>query len=266
MARNRLTRRSAPRRPAALAAIATLLMLSGCGGPIGLVTDVGTATVKTGARVAGATVRGGTKIATAPARALFAPGMGVSDPVAQLSRDERMCRRELKRLKVSFSEAAPIGGAGGCGIVHPVEVRSLSKRIALKPAATLNCRAALAAARWAHDELAPAARRRYASNVRELRHMSAYSCRRIRGSGRLSEHGKGNALDVGSFVLGNGRTIDVAKPGFFSFREKSFLKAVREGACRHFTTVLGPGSDRDHADHFHFDLKARRGGRRYCDL
>ena len=158
-----------------------------------------------------------------------------------------------------------VNGPGACGIRNPVRVTGLSRRIAVRPAATMNCRAALASARWAHRELAPAARRRYGSNVRTLHHMSAYSCRRIRGSGRLSEHGKGNALDIGAITLGSGRTIKVAKPGFFSFREKSFLKRIREGACDHFTTVLGPGSDADHADHFHFDLKRRRNGGRYCD-
>ena len=196
----------------------------------------------------------------------YAAGFNVANPLQALSRDEALCRRELKRLKVQFTPVPTVHGSGGCGIAAPIKVTALSRRIALKPAATMNCRAALASARWAHRELAPAARRRYASNVREVRHMSAYSCRRIRGSGRLSEHGKGNALDVGAIVLGNGRKIDVAKPGFFSFREKSFLKAIRKGACEHFRTVLGPGSDRDHADHFHFDMKQRRSGSTYCDL
>ena len=196
---------------------------------------------------------------------LYAIGLG-PNPVAALSRAEKQCRRELEKLKVAFTPVPSVHGAGECGIAAPLKVTALSKRIALKPAATMNCRTALASARWAHRELAPAARRRYASNVREVRHMSAYSCRRIRGSGRLSEHGRGNALDVGSITLGNGRKIDIAKPGFFSFREKSFLKAIRKGACKHFRTVLGPGSDRDHADHFHFDMKARRSGSTYCDL
>ena len=196
----------------------------------------------------------------------FAAGLGIGNPVTALSRDETQCRRQLKRLKVRFTPVPTVYGTGECGIAAPIEVSSLSKRIALRPAATMNCRTALAAARWAHRELAPAARRRYASNVREVRHVSAYSCRRIRGSGKWSEHAKGNALDIGSLKLGNGRTIDIAKPGFFSFREKSFLKAIRKGACKHFRTVLGPGTDRAHADHFHFDMKARRSGSTYCDL
>ena len=221
------------------------MVLSGCGGPD--------------------PVRSGLQGVGDPNRH-FAAGFGLANPVPTLSRKELMCRRELKRLKVQFTPVPTVRGEGECGIAAPIRVTSLSRRIALRPAATMNCQAALASARWAHRELAPAARRRYASNVREVRHISAYSCRRIRNSGRLSEHGKGNALDIGAIKLGNGRTIDVAKPGFFSFREKSFLKSIRKGACEHFRTVLGPGSDRDHADHFHFDMKARRNGSTYCDL
>ena len=43
-----------------------------------------------------------------------------------------------------------------------------------------------------------------------------------------------------------------------------FLNDIREGACTYFTTVLGPGSDRYHGDHFHVDVIARRGGYRIC--
>ena len=235
-------------RPTLLLAIAAMLAAAGCGGdpvpPGRIVAHAGP----------GAT----------QSRALYLPG-DVQSLVPTLSRAEKQCRRELKRLKVRFTPVPDVVGAGQCGIRNPVRVTALSRRIALTPPATMTCEAALAAARWAHRDLAPAARRRYASNVSAVRHMSAYSCRRIRGSGRLSEHGKGNALDVGAITLGNGRTVKVKRPGFFSFREKSFLKAIRKGACKHFTTVLGPGSDRDHADHFHFDVR-KRGNGRYCDL
>ena len=246
-------------------ALATLALATGCAinplAPVGTAVDIAATGVKTTARVAEATAN----VITAPVRAVFLPGdLQTLNPA--LSAEEEQCRRELSRLKVGFLPVPPVEGAGQCGIDNPVKVTMLSKRIAMRPPAVMNCRTALAAARWAHRDLAPAARRRYASNVREIRHMSAYSCRRIRGSGRLSEHGRGNALDIGSIKLANGHVIDVARPGFFSFREKSFLKAIRKGACEHFTTVLGPGSDAAHADHFHFDLKARRGGSRYCDL
>lgn len=253
-----------------LRSVLPLLLLAGVAGcglnpvaPVGTAVGIAGTAVSTTARVAGAGVRTGASVAMAPVRAFAAPGISVANP---LTAAEAQCRRELKKLKVQFTPVAPVVGSGQCGVANPVRVTKLSRRIALQPAAVLNCETALAAAKWAHRELAPAARRRYASNVRSVKHMSAYSCRNVRGSGRLSEHGRGNALDVGAIELGNGRVIKVRRKGFFAFREKSFMKAIRKGACEHFTTVLGPGSDRDHADHFHFDLRKRSGGRRYCDL
>lgn len=259
--------RAAPSRAIPIVALATLLALSGCGinpvAPVGTAAKVAGTAVVTTAKVAGTVVTTTANVATAPARAFYSPGMSVANP---LSASEAQCRRDLKRMKVRFTPVSPVEGPGQCGIPNPVKVTALSRRIQMSPPATLNCEAALAAAKWAHRELAPAARRRYASNVKRIRHMSAYSCRRIRGTSRLSEHGKGNALDIGAIELGNGRTIKVRRKGFFAFREKSFMRAIRKGACEHFNTVLGPGSDRDHADHFHFDLKARRSGKKYCDL
>ena len=82
--------------------------------------------------------------------------------------------------------------------------------------------------------------------------------------GVLSEHGKGNALDVMSIELNNGDDIDVRKPGLFAFRTRGFLNNVRADGCQYFTTVLGPGYNYDHRNHFHFDLAKRRNGRHAC--
>ena len=37
-------------------------------------------------------------------------------------------------------------------------------------------------------------------------------------------------------------------------QEAAFLREVHAGACQHFTTVLGPGADVFHYNHFHLDL------------
>lgn len=182
----------------------------------------------------------------------------------RMSADEIDCRRELKRLDVSYVELDPISDGGSCGIAHPVKVSAIG-RVKMQPAATLRCEMAAAFAAWTRKELVPAARSRYFSGVRTIHQASSYSCRKIRRSrGVLSEHGKGNALDVARFELSNGRDIEVEKPGFFSWRTKGFLNSVRSDGCSYFTTVLGPGYDRDHKDHFHFDLKSRRSGYRAC--
>lgn len=187
-----------------------------------------------------------------------------AEPGTMMPADEVDCRRQLRRLGVTFQDLAPIEDGGSCGIAHPVKVSGLAGNVEMKPAATLSCQMALAFASWTDEELNPSARWRYFSGVKTIHQGSSYSCRRIAGSRTLSEHGKGNALDVMRIELRNGKDIDVRKPGWFSFRERGLLNNVREGGCEYFTTVLGPGYNAAHADHFHFDIKNRRNGRVAC--
>lgn len=180
--------------------------------------------------------------------------------------DEAACRRDLQTMGVRFEDLPPISEQGMCGIAHPVRVSALAGNIAIEPAATLNCDMARSFARWVRNDLAPQSRLRYFSGISKIHVPSAYSCRWIKGrvGGTLSEHGKGNAIDIGGLTLENGRYIDVRKPGFFAFRERGLLNNVRGEACDYFSTVLGPGYDADHKDHFHFDLKDRKNGYIAC--
>jgi hypothetical protein len=187
----------------------------------------------------------------------------VSRP-AVMPPEEAACRRQLRRLGVTYRDLAPIHDGGSCGIDYPVKVSRLSGGIEMKPAATLNCEMAATFALWTKRELAPAARFRYLSGVRTIHQASSYSCRNINGTHTSSEHSRGNALDVSRIELKNGRDIDVRKPGWFAFRQRGFLNTVRADGCDYFTTVLGPGYNYDHRNHFHFDIKPRRNGRHAC--
>ena len=171
--------------------------------------------------------------------------------------EEIDCRRELKRLKVEYQDVAPIR-EGQCGIKYPVKISTFGS-VGVKPAATLTCAMALTFARWTKNELVPSARRRYFTGVKTIHQGSSYSCRKIADSrGVLSEHGKGNALDIMRIELNSGKDIDVKKPGLFAFRQRGFLNNVRADGCQYFNTVLGPGYNYDHRNHFHFDIKQRR--------
>jgi hypothetical protein len=190
---------------------------------------------------------------------LDAPLQSAPEPMPA---EEVACRKELDRLGVTYQDIAPIHD-GGCGIDHPVKVSAIGS-VAMKPAATLRCEMAATFAAWTRKELMPSARLRYFSGVKTIHQGSSYSCRKIRGTGVASEHSKGNALDVMRIELANGRDIDVRKPGWFAFRQRGFLNTVRADGCEYFTTVLGPGYNYDHRNHFHFDLKHRRSGYRAC--
>ncbi|MER9655530.1 extensin family protein [Mesorhizobium sp. M0152] len=183
-------------------------------------------------------------------------------PVEQMPASETDCRQQLKRLDVAYTDLAPIH-EGQCGIDYPVKVSAIGS-IQMKPAATLTCDMAATFAGWTKNELVPSARWRYFSGVRTIHQGSSYSCRKIAGEGVLSEHGKGNALDVMSIELNNGDDIDVRKPGLFAFRTRGFLNNARADGCQYFTTVLGPGYNYDHRNHFHFDIKNRKNGYRAC--
>lgn len=179
---------------------------------------------------------------------------------------EKSCRQLLQKLGVGYTDIPAIHDGPSCGIDYPVQVQSING-VRILPAAKLNCGMAVTFARWVRDDLVPTARIRYFSGVNTIRQMSSYSCRPMnsRRGNPWSEHAKGNAIDVGQIILNNGEGIDVRKPGFFSFRQKGLLNSVRADSCKYFNTVLGPG-DPYHGDHFHFDLRSRKSGRRYCSL
>lgn len=183
-------------------------------------------------------------------------------PAAALPPQEQACRRRLSELGVEFENRPARQDPAGCSIPYPVVVRSLGRTIALQPEAEMNCAMAEAAARFSGDVAAPTARTVFAQELTAIGHASAYVCRPRNGTRKLSEHAFGNALDIAAFTLADGRRVDVVeRPGE---GEARFLGALRKAACGPFKTVLGPGSDADHALHFHFDLAPRKNGGTFC--
>ena len=82
---------------------------------------------------------------------------------------------------------------------------------------------------------------------------------------RISEHAFGNALDIASFTLADGRIVTV-KNGWNGLpEEQGFLRDIQGAACDQFNTVLAPGSNVFHYDHIHIDLMRRRSGDRACN-
>lgn len=190
----------------------------------------------------------------------------VEQPLAEtpvMPADEESCRRQLRRLGVTWRDLAPIDDGPSCAIPHPVSMSAIGS-VEIKPAATVTCQMALTFARWTKEELVPSSRMRYFSGVKRINQGSSYSCRRISGSRTMSEHSTGNAIDIMNIELNNDKDIDVKKPGLFSFRQRGLLNNVRADACKYFTTVLGPGYNYDHRNHFHFDIMQRRNGSVAC--
>ncbi len=176
--------------------------------------------------------------------------------------DETACRARLRSLGVVFKERPAQSDASGCALPYPLAVTKLSATIALEPEAVMNCAMTEAAARFAADTISPAAQAEYGEELKSIGHASAYVCRPRNGGAKLSEHAFGNALDIARFTLSKGTVVDVEPAP--DPKAAKFLGAIRKAACGPFKTVLGPGSDADHALHFHFDLAPRRNGGTFC--
>lgn len=154
---------------------------------------------------------------------------------------------------------APIADPSGCAIGEPVEVTAVGD-VAVEPPALLDCATAVAAGGFFVGAMQEVALRRLSEKVTAVRQDSAYVCRTRNGATRLSEHAFGRALDIASFRTASRRVIAVAAEPAGKDGDKAFLEDLRAAACGPFATVLGPGSDPDHAGHFHFDTASRQHG------
>jgi hypothetical protein len=114
---------------------------------------------------------------------------------------------------------------------------------------------------WDRQVLQPAAEAVYGSRAVAVNTYGTYACRRIYGStettDRPSEHARANALDVASITLADGRTVSVETDwdgqGPNGTAGAGFLRRLRDGACRVFSTVLTPDYNAAHQDHLHLD-------------
>jgi len=154
------------------------------------------------------------------------------------------------------------GRIGGCGIAEPIRLREVDG-VTLAQPATINCDTAAALQTWLREAAQPAVGRR-GGGIASLRVVASYACRtrNSQPGARLSEHALGNAIDIAAVNLRDGSSITVLQ-GWRDRRDGPILRAMHEGACGTFGTVLGPESDRFHQDHFHFDTAAYRSGA-YC--
>lgn len=176
--------------------------------------------------------------------------------------EELACRSRLTALGVEFKALTAQTDPAGCSIPYPLTVKSLGKTIGLEPEAIMNCAMAEASARFMKDVVVPTAKSEFGEDLTSVNQASAYVCRPRHGTHKLSEHAFGNALDIASFTLGKDTRVEVIlRP---EEKQARFLGAVRKAGCGPFKTVLGPGSDEDHALHFHFDLAPRRNGGTFC--
>jgi hypothetical protein len=176
-----------------------------------------------------------------------------------------VCAHVMSSGHVVATFAAPVIGAGGCGIAAPLHLEAVvladGRRVSLEPHALVRCDLAGALGDWVREDVAPLAEKAGAP-LATILGSDGYQCRPRNGvaGATLSEHGKGNAFDLRGVVLIDGKTLAVER----QTDAPDFMEQLRNSACARFTTVLGPGSDDYHKTHMHLDLELRRGGYRIC--
>ena len=204
---------------------------------------------------------------------LKSPALAVGNGWGQAAIDagRANCEERLRGLDIAYDPLPPLGNAGGCGTAAPILLRAIGPT-RIVPPAEVNCDLAAALHGWVTSSLQPSAKEYLKKDLTVINNASAYVCRRRNGlaSGKMSEHGIANAFDIASLQFSDGSTTSIkgdwaGAAQMLGFSAKgNFLRRLRSDACIRFTTVLGPGSDAHHGDHFHVDLAKRRGGYRLC--
>ncbi|MDE2445195.1 MAG: extensin family protein [Alphaproteobacteria bacterium] len=183
---------------------------------------------------------------------------GVATPVSNCSVDPQ-----------SLGRAEPVADftdPSGCGARRAYRVYDVSG-ISFSQPALIRCELADTLAEWIAGTVQPRAKAIYGQKIASFKVVASYSCRPRNGKSgaKLSEHGMANAIDIAGFTLQDGREINVERDWYSGPADnRTFLRAIRSEACGPFHTVLGPGADIEHRDHFHLDLQRERGGGPYC--
>jgi hypothetical protein len=209
-------------------------------------------------------------------RAVFAqtndaPPQGVDGVAAESIMSPAACQERLDARQVIFS-FTPRVAEGDCVIPLPVRLRSLAigaDDIPFSGEPMLDCRLAERLADWIGNVVAPLARHHLGSELAAVETGPGYVCRNRNNeaAGKLSEHAKGDALDIFAFALSDGRRVAVRPADRPVPAVAAFLAAVRTTACGYFLTVLGPGGDTAHTEHLHLDLglHGRTANYRICE-
>jgi hypothetical protein len=182
--------------------------------------------------------------------------------LAALTGDADQCRALLDASGSAEIAAPPLIRDANCGFTDgmrlvPAGPRSIRFN---PPRLATSCPVAAALALFERDVLQPAALKHFGERVATIDHAGSYSCRRLygRATGPFSEHATADAFDILGFRLADGRRISVLEDWNGGGAKAAFLRDVRDGACRLFSTVLSPDYNAAHANHVHFD-QAERG-------
>jgi len=188
------------------------------------------------------------------------PNILTSYKLRRIRTDPVQCRGLLAQSPLTYEEVPDRDLDKGCVFENTVQVSSSA--LAYSNRFTATCPLAVAQALFERHVLQPAAQSAFGQSVGRIEHLGTYACRNInnRAEGRLSEHARANAIDLSAFVLKDGTRISIRadwpQPGADDeiTQRGRFLREIHAGACRYFSSVLGPDYNAAHHDHFHADM------------
>lgn len=181
---------------------------------------------------------------------------------ADLMTEPSKCVMSLQQTAV-VEPIAILNNAAQCEGEDMVRLKAVimpdKRQVPIVPAPEVRCKMATALVGWVRGDLDKALAPQALASIIGY---SSYECRprnRLFGA-KVSEHGRGNALDIRAFVMGDHSVVDPTQITVaHGLRDK-----IRETACNLFSTVLGPGSDGFHEKHIHVDVAERHGNYRVC--
>lgn len=177
------------------------------------------------------------------------------------AKDFPHCRALLDRAGIDYIALADVREGARCGYANGVRFAANDPRITpFSPSnPAVACPVAAALALWEWEVVQPAALRHFRMPVSRIEHLGSYNCRRLygRSSGDFSQHATANAVDVSGFQLADGTRLTLLDDWTKGGPHAAFLRDVRNGACRVFSTVLSPDYNAAHRDHLHLDQADR---------
>ncbi|MCD2316365.1 extensin family protein [Sphingomonas sp. IC-11] len=172
-------------------------------------------------------------------------------------RETAQCHRDLRELGVAFEPLPDRSFGPGCGIVGTVKLLDIG--VPTTNLGAVRCGQALTYAQWARNAVAPAAYQILGSELAKVESMGSYNCRNVAGTARRSGHSVANAIDVGGFLLKDGRRISVLNDWNSPDPDvRRFMQVIHASACKRFGTVLGPNYNSAHRNHFHLEADRAR--------
>ncbi len=167
---------------------------------------------------------------------------------AEIEEAQAKCAVILSGLNAVALPADPVR-EGECGAPAAIQLVSIgqSPPVTLSQPALVTCGMAAALDRWIKESVQPAAKRHLGSPVIRIHVMSGYSCRRAYGrkKGRLSEHGRANALDIRGFLTERNVTVEISSGWGLTARDVKAHAMAAEAARREaekVPTAKAPGT------------------------